>query len=217
MTWSEYAWAEIRPIYQSIVEMPFITELMDGTLALNKFQFYITQDAGYLEHFGRALALIGARAHNIQDTLAFIRFAENAIMVENALHESYFNEFGITNIGRLEPTCHHYTHFLKSTAALEAVEIGMAAVLPCFWIYKAVGDHIYNNQQAADNRYQNWINTYAGEAFAVAVREAIAICDRAASTAPPAIQQAMTEAFVTASRLEFEFWSSAYLIRKWEQ
>ena len=83
-----------------------------------------------------------------QNTLAFLQFAENAIIVENALHESYFEEFGISEKAIIQPACHHYIHFLKSTAALENLEVAMAAILPCFWIYKKVGDYIYENQKS---------------------------------------------------------------------
>ncbi|MEJ7559647.1 MAG: hypothetical protein WKF66_15165 [Pedobacter sp.] len=123
MSWSKDAWENIEPIYRSIIEMPFIKELMDGTLEKEKFQFYIAQDSTYLEHFGRALSLIAARADQIDDCLAFIRFAENAVIVENVLHESYFKDFGVTDKGIAEPSCHHYIHFIKSTAALDAVEV----------------------------------------------------------------------------------------------
>ena len=63
MSWSKETWQTIRPIYNRIIEMPFITELMDGDLPLEKFQFYMSQDSAYLENFGRALALIAARAY----------------------------------------------------------------------------------------------------------------------------------------------------------
>lgn len=215
MNWSTKAWQQIEPIYQRIIEMPFITELMNGTLALEKFQFYMAQDAHYLDQFGRALALIGARAPRVEDSLAFIRFAEGAIVVEKALHESYFESFDLSDKGKIQPTCHHYVHFLKSTAVLNAVEVGIAAILPCFWIYKKVGDHIYHNQKSAENPYQKWIETYAGEEFGVLVQQAIGICDRIAAGCTEAQQLAMTEAFITAGRLEFEFWNSAYSLKRW--
>ena len=215
MTWSEDAWDKIEPIYQRIIEMPFITELMDGSLDKEKFQFYIAQDSTYLEHFGRALSLIAARADKIQDSLAFIRFAENAVIVENALHESYFKDFEVTDKGTAEPSCHHYIHFIKSTAALDAAEVGMASVLPCFWIYKAVGDYILKQQTGQNNPYQKWIDTYGGEEFADAVSKAIQICDKAAEETTEKVRTKMTEAFITASRLEYDFWDSAYKLRKW--
>lgn len=215
MKWSEQTWEKIEPIYDSILKMPFIEELTNGTLPKEKFQFYMAQDSLYLEHFGRTLALIGAKVYDIQDALSYIRFAENAIVVENALHELYFNDFNVTDKGVLEPACHHYTHFLRSTAALEAVEVAMAATLPCFWIYKKVGDCIYGRQQE-NNPYQRWIETYGGEDFGVAVQKAIAICDNAAQKTTPEIRRRMTEAFITASRLEYDFWDAAYQLKRWK-
>jgi len=215
MSWSKETWQTIRPIYNRIIEMPFITELMDGDLPLEKFQFYMSQDSAYLENFGRALALIAARAYDTENTLAFLQFAENAIIVENALHESYFKEFGVSEKAIIQPACHHYIHFLKSMAALENLEVAMAAVLPCFWIYKEVGDYIYRNQKSGNNPYQAWIDTYAGEEFGEAVQKAISICDDHAINTTPQIRTKMTEAFVSASHLEYQFWDAGYSLRSW--
>lgn len=215
MKWTEQTWEKIESHYSAILEMPFVQELANGTLANHKFQFYMAQDSLYLEHFGRTLALIGARSHDIGDVLAYLRFAEGAIVVENALHESYFQDFGVTEKGTIQPACHHYTHFLKSTAALEPVEVAMAATLPCFWIYKKVGDHIYKGRARDNNPYQRWIDTYGGEEFSNSVQRAIMICDLAAERTTPLIRARMTEAFIQASQLEYHFWEAAYTERKW--
>lgn len=215
MKWSESTWIKADEIYQSILSMPYIVALMNGTLPIEKFQFYICQDSFYLDHFGRALAIIGARASDIEDSLQFIRFAEGAIIVENALHQSFFTSFSIHHKGSIEPACHHYTHFLKSTAALEQVEVAMAAVLPCFWIYKKVGDYILKNQSAQNNPYQKWIDTYAGEDFGILVDKAIQCCDRVATICTEEQRNKMTDAFLTASKLEWMFWDAAYQLRKW--
>lgn len=214
MKWSEETWQVITPVFNRIIEMPFIKELMDGTLPLEKFKFYIEQDSCYLEHFGRALATAGAKAEKIEDTLAYLRFAEGAIVVENALHQSYFVDLGISDIITIQPACHHYIHFLKSTVAFDAIETGFAALLPCFWIYKAVGDHIYG-QASPNNPYQKWIDTYAGEEFGLSVQKAINICDAMAAQATLYQCAKMTEAFVTSSQLEFDFWDAAYHLRRW--
>ena len=65
MNWSENAWKTIEEKYASILKMPFITELTNGSLPKEKFRFYMAQDSLYLEHFGRTLALIGAKAFAI--------------------------------------------------------------------------------------------------------------------------------------------------------
>lgn len=216
MKWSDKTWEQANGIYNDIIDMPFIEQLTDGTLNLEQFKFYMEQDAIYLEYFGRTLSIIAGRVHEIDHVLDFIRFAEGAIVVENALHESYFKEFGVAGQSPISPACHHYIHFLQSTAALAQVEIAMAAVLPCFWIYKKVGDFILAHQTDNQNPYQNWIDTYAGEEFALLVEKAISICDKAADNCTVAQQNKMTEAFVAASRLEWSFWDSAWKMKRWK-
>lgn len=195
--------------------MPFIVALSDGSLPVEQFRFYMAQDSLYLEHFGRSLAIVGARATEIGDVLTYTRFAEQAIVVENALHESFFQDFGLTDKGIMQPACHHYVHFLRSMATIEPVEVGMAATLPCFWIYKEIGDYIYRRQNNQNNPYQRWIATYGGQEFAKGVRNAIEICNKAAAGTTEQIRNRMTEAFVASAHLEYEFWQAAYEIRMW--
>ncbi|WP_461532893.1 thiaminase II [Sinomicrobium sp.] len=216
MNWSEKVWNSTERIYNDIINMSFIEELSNGTLDKSKFHFYIGQDALYLEHFGKALALIGSKLHNKADALAYMRFAESTIVVENALHESFFKEMGIPDQNILQPACHHYIHFLRSTVAFEPVEVAMAATLPCFWIYKKVGDYILSLPQTPNNDYQSWIDTYGGDDFATAVKTAIEICDRAAENTTPEIRTRMNEAYATASQLEFQFWQAAYDLKVWK-
>src|SRR4051812_42987583 len=141
MKWSEKAWAAALPIYDDITAMPFIKELANGTLDVQKFKYYLQQDAHYLEYFARALAIISAKARDVDTMLDFIRFSEGAIVVERALHDSYFKEYAITERAPMSPSCHHYVHYLQSTIYMADSAVGMAAVLPCFWIYKKVGDY----------------------------------------------------------------------------
>jgi len=215
MKWSNTAWDDALPIYNAITAMPFITELAAGTLDPEKFKYYMQQDAHYLEYFARTLAVIAAKVHDVNAMLDFIRFAEGAIVVERALHDGYFKQYEVGERVAMSPTCHHYVHFMQSTAYGADVAVAMAAVLPCFWIYKKVGDHILKHQSQNANPYADWIATYAGEEFGIIVDKAIALCDEAASQATAAQQEAMTAAFITASRLEFAFWDSAYRLEKW--
>src|SRR5690606_20342089 len=149
MNWTDQAWEAIQPIYQEILKMPFIEELKNGTLPLEKFQFYMLQDAKYLEHYGRALAALGSKAADNEMALDFFEFGKNALIVERALREAYFKQFNLEPNQEItiEPVCHHYIHFLKSTVAYDPIEVATAAILPCFWIYKEDGDHIYQNQK----------------------------------------------------------------------
>jgi len=217
MNWTDRAWQSIQPLFQEILEMPFIQELKEGTLPLEKFQFYMLQDAKYLEHYGRALAALGSKAMDNKMALDFFEFGKNALVVESALHEAYFEQFGLQAHQEItiEPICHHYIHFLKSTVAFDPIEVATAAILPCFWIYKEVGDHILETQNSSNNPYKNWIDTYSGAEFAEGVKLAIAYTDVMAENSTAEKRKLMLEAFKTASKLEFMFWDAAYKNTKW--
>ncbi len=215
MKWSEKAWEAIGPIYKETLNLPFIRELMNGTLDKEKFTFYIQQDALYLSDYGRILTAIATRLTKPGHIEAFISFAGESIAVENALHQTFCAELGVKGKQTPSPSCLLYTSFLlrQLNAPLEVMA---AAVLPCFWIYKEVGDYILANQTKDYNPYQAWINTYGGEEFAQSVEIAINVCDELAEKCTAEQQDAMTEAFVTCSRLEWMFWDSAYNLEQWK-
>lgn len=214
MNFTQHLWQESQAIYDAILKHSFNQELMAGTLDKKSFQFYIQQDSLYLHDFGRALAMIGAKSFDAPKLQQFASFAEGAVVVEKALHEQYFEEFGIQGTGTKSPACMLYTHFLLSTTAYDDYPVGIAALLPCFWIYREVGNHIYQNA-AGNNPYQAWIDTYAGEEFSELVDKAIAITDEVAKDASEQVRQRMLDAYLYSSRLEWMFWDSAYRQEGW--
>jgi thiaminase/transcriptional activator TenA len=215
---SREAWQQNAHIYETIRTMPFNTELAAGTLSEERFKHYIVQDAHYLIGFGRALALAGAKAPDPDRIVQFVKSAEGAIVVERALHGSFFTQYGITAevfaATPLTPACHHYVAYLLATAHAEPYEVLLGALLPCFWIYAEVGRDIHARAAAA-NPYQAWIDTYAGEDFHRAVAVMIEATDAAATDASPTVLARMHAAFTWATQLEWMFWDSAYGLETW--
>ena len=215
---SAAAWQRNQPLYQKILEMPFNTELAAGTLTDSRFRHYMIQDAHYLEGFARALSLASSKGLNADHVVHFAGAAQTAIVVERSLHADYFSRFGISpaDFAATEPTpaCEHYVSYLLSVAALRSFEVTLAALLPCFWIYREVGKHILAHA-AAPNPYQAWIDTYAGVEFDKAVDAVIAVTDAVAANASPTGLVAMHHAFSRATQLDWMFWDSAYQLRSW--
>lgn len=210
MKWSDEAWKAIEPVYTKIKELPFIKELMDGTLDNKKFIFYIQQDALYLADYGKVLTAIASKLSKPDHIEAFIHFAGESVAVEKILHESFINELDKEKNIEASPSCLLYTSFLMKQLTNSPIEVALAAVLPCFWIYKEVGDYILANQTKGENPYQSWIDTYGGEDFAASVEKAILICNEVADLCTDVQRKAMTEAFVMCSKMEWMFWDSAY-------
>jgi thiaminase/transcriptional activator TenA len=218
LPFSRAAWERNAPVYQLIRTMPFNAELAAGTLSAARFRHYITQDAHYLIGFGRALTLAAAKAPDPERIVQFAKSAEGAIVVERALHGSFFAQYEITPqifaATPLSPACHHYVSYLVATAYGDPYEVLLGALLPCFWIYAEVGRDILARAAPA-NPYQAWIDTYAGEEFHDAVRRVIAATDEAAEDASPALRARMHDAFRRATQLEWMFWDSAYRLEPW--
>lgn len=214
----EIAWQRNLPLYQKIVNMPFNVELAEGSLDRGRFQNYMVQDAHYLDGFARALALLAAKSHDADQIVQFSEAAKVAIIVERSLHAQYFMDFGITlqQFSSTEPSpcCEHYVSFLLKTAALDPFEVGVASVLPCFWIYREVGQHILKVAKQP-NPYQRWIDTYSGEEFEKSVNAVIQVADQLASQSSHRTRELMQQAFQRSTQLEWMFWDSAYRHATW--
>lgn len=109
-----------------------------------------------------------------------------------------------------------YTQFLLATTSMNHPAIGMASVLPCFWIYKQVGDYIYQHYQPTHNPYFDWIQTYSVEAYGEAVAKAIRFADELASIEGERTAHKMIENFLIVSRMEYLFLDRAYAPEEWK-
>lgn len=213
--WYEEINSKTASILQKIKEHPFIKELMEGTLPKEVFHFYINQDTIYLAEYKKILAQIGIKCSNENDTQFFLDAATGIINVENALHQIFLKD--VASSDTASPSCELYISYLSRMTHTKSLEEGLAAVLPCFTIYKQVGDYILANQSnKGDNPYQDWINTYGGEEFANSVKNAVEITNKHAATTSPEKIANMNEAFEKASKLEWMFWDSAYNKESWK-
>ena len=215
---SDEAWQRTASLREAIHALPFNAELAAGTLARNRFQHYIVQDALYLGQFSRALAIAAAKAPDIGTLQSFGQSALGAVAVERALHEQYLRAFDVDPASLAEaeaaPDCLAYTSFLIAAAYHGPWEVLVAALLPCFWIYWDVGCAIARTT-APQNPYKAWIDTYADERFGDAVKTVIAITDRAAAMTTIATRNQMLAAFIRACQYEWLFWDGAWRQRTW--
>lgn len=218
MTFTQELADATRTIRHQIHIMPFNRKLADGTLPAGIFRGYIVQDAHYLEGFARALSMVAAKAPDPQGIAQLAGSAAGAISAERTLHAQYMDLYGIT-AAQFEATsvsaaCDHYVSFLLRVAALGDFAEGIAALLPCFWIYRDVGRDIAARADAA-NPYGAWIATYSSEAFDQGVERMLALVDRIGARSDEACRARMHLAYAKGCWHEWHFWDSAYDQRQW--
>ena len=211
-------WRAIEPIYGAILRHPFLTGLTDGSLSRESFRFYAVQDALYLREFARGLSIAAARAPRDEWIIMFNEHAAEALRVERALHESFFQEFGLSanDVAEtpLAPTNRAYTSYLLAVAYGRPFHEAVAALLPCYWIYWEVGKAL-ERAGSTDPLYARWIGTYASDAFGDVVRAVLAATEAMATPLGSAEREAMRRHFITTSRYEWMFWDMGHLQERW--
>ncbi|WP_422742866.1 thiaminase II [Mycobacterium sp. WMMD1722] len=216
--WSQRLWRDIEPIYAAILAHPFVEGLVDGSLEEPVFAHYIAQDVHYLRDYARALAVVGAKAPALTDTAMFARHAAEVFDVELALHSTLLPELGIDPAALADvsvaPTTRAYTSYLLATVYGGSFADGLAAILPCYWIYARVGEDLAA-RGSVHPRYQRWIDSYGSEEFGATVAEVLALTDRVGATLTPGDEAAARRHFVTTSRYEWMFWDAAQRRETW--
>ena len=136
-------WDSAVPVYQQILQHPFLTGLTDGSLPEECFRFYVKQDSLYLREYARCLALASAKAPASDWCEMFAAHAQSALNVERSLHEGYFAGLGpdsrATSTPRRRPRRPWRTPPTCCGRRTRAVRGAVGAMLPCYWIYWEVG------------------------------------------------------------------------------
>lgn len=212
MKLSKQAWNQSLKVFEAIVEHPFNVEMMKGTLDKDKFAYYIEQDRIYLNDYARCYSLATVKGPS-EISPFFLKCAHFVTVVEQELIHQYFSrEFSLKQTGRIAPATIGYTSYLIRVAIVEPVEVIVASILPCLWLYREVG--LYITEHAEENNpYAHWIETYSGEEFKSLVLEATHIFDELASRTTEAIRQKMLEAYYFSSCYEWHFWNDSYHLR----
>lgn len=218
MRLTDQLWTSIEDVYAAILGHPFITGLTDGSLPHETFRHFIAQDAHYLRGFARALTVCAAKAPDSHATVMFAEHAAGAIRAEQQMHAELAGELGLTPeqlaAQPVGPTTRAYGSYLLATAHGGSFAEGLAAVLPCYWIYARVGDALLE-RSSPDPLYARWISMYGGEEFQTTVHDVLALTDRVGAELSEAETARVREHFVTTSRYEWMFWDAGYRRESW--
>jgi len=211
-------WQDITGTYQAILAHPFLAGLSDGSLPPASFAFYVVQDALYLRDYARALAAVASRADDPAGAEMFARHAAGVVTVERQLHDSLLGSLGIdpASVSAAEPapTTLAYTSYLLAATTGGSYAEGVAAVLPCYRIYREVGREL-QRRGSPDPRYRQWIDTYGGAEFDADVREVLAVADRLGPGLGAAERARAARHFRVTSRYEWMFWDMGYRRETW--
>ena len=217
---SERLRESVFALWQRQLDHPFVVALGNGSLPRANFEFYIRQDALFLDELTKTFAYAITKTADHEEMEQFGKFLLNTLLVEADLHQRYGKRFGLTpgeiSATRMAPTNYAYTRHLLSIASTGTLPELLTAILPCAWIYAEVGRHLVGNTPpASDHPYVDWLATYASpdfDAVGVWIRERL---DARAASLSPEEEARLHEIFLISTRYEWLFWEMAWRLEEW--
>jgi thiaminase (transcriptional activator TenA) len=218
---SERLRAGILPFWDRHLEHPFVVALGDGTLPQANFEFYIRQDALFLDELTKTFGYAATKSSDRYEMEQFGKLLLNTIQVELSLHQQYGKRFGLTPdemaATQMAPTNYAYTRHLLFIAATGTLPELLTAILPCAWIYANVGNHFTSQglPLVSDHPYSDWLSTYASpdfDAVGIWLRERL---DAHTAHISPSEEAHLHDIFLTSTRYEWLFWEMAWKLEAW--
>ena len=219
MTLTEELQRSHAPLWEQMVTHPFVRELGEGTLPLEKFRFYFVQDYRFLEALVKIVSLAIAKAPDFATARHLEEFLRGILTGEEALFSRGFQQLAVTAEESLKvpvaPTTLAFINYLVRLAYEGSFEEILAALTVSEWSYYDWASRLAKGgERPPQEVYQGWIDLHTTREL----REFVAFLRGhldGAELSPP--QRArVEEAFLTTLRYEVRFWEMAYHGEGWE-
>ncbi|MFN7920530.1 MAG: thiaminase II [Bryobacteraceae bacterium] len=204
-------WLAAKPVYLSTLDHPFLKGLADGSLPREKFIFYLEQDALFLGAYGNALTALARKAPTREWEMKLMSHVTESLASEQQLHRTLL-------AGRpkaqMAPSNQAYTNHLIDMVNRGTFAEGLAAMLPCYWIYWEVGKDL-QRRGSKNPDYQKWIDQYSSPGYADVVKDVLTLMNAEAAWLDKNRRWRLVRLFVEGAHYEYMFWDMAWRLEKW--
>lgn len=200
---------KVSKILDIIINSKYITEISNGTLPKEKFDFYMLQDLLYLLDYSKYNKLLSSQCTSFFEKNFFFN---EGIACENEYkrHEVDYRD-KLKNI-KQSPTCLLYTSYMARTLSELNTTNSICALFSCAYIYFKVGKYL-NSRLDEKNPYYKWIKEYEGGEESINNYKKI-LNERFKLMTDEEIDKSL-DFFANTSRMEYLFWESAYNFEQW--
>lgn len=209
-----------EPLWGALLEHPFVVQLADGTLPLDRFRFYLEQDRQYLFDFARVLAMAAARASDEAElrwfTAALRQTLDEELVENERLHELAVIEGAADRGGSVElgPAASAYTGFLNEIGFRGSSLELTVALLPCPWSYAEIG-RAYVGRVADHPIFTDWFEYQSSPEAQAFAEQMVALVDSRAPALDAPEFDSLAAIFRAATRHELAFWDASYTLTQW--
>ena len=201
---------------------PFVAAMGDGSLSLERFQYFMRQDYLFLIDYCRVLALASAKSPDLASMGRWAALLDETLNSEMELHRGFCADFGITpselEATQATPATVAYTDHLVRIAYDAHIAVIAAALLPCQWGYDEIGRRLGEALTSpADSFHARWVAGYNSPEYQDMTRWLRQFVDELGEQAEESTRRSMTDAFQTSTRHEYLFWDAAWYLQDWPE
>ncbi len=204
-----------KPVWQTCYNHPFVQGIGDGSLAQEKFQYFLLQDYLYLFDYAKVFAWGVVKAKEPELMRFFAANVDAILGGEMKTHRAYMARMGITEeqVFQVKPGLSNlsYTHYMLAVAAAGSPAEIVASILACSWSYAEIGARLAAIPGAADHPfYGEWVQSYAGEEYQRTNEALVARMNALAQGCTEEEYRRLEDIFVACSKYELGFWEMAW-------
>ncbi|CAK7341205.1 unnamed protein product [Dovyalis caffra] len=219
-------WIKFRRESVFAMYTPLVICLASGTLKIDSFRHYISQDAHFLKSFAQAYELAEECADDDEAKLA-ISELRKGVLEELKMHNSFIQEWGI-DPGKertINSATVKYTDFLLATASgkveglkgpgklatpFERTKVAaytLGAMTPCMRLYSFLGKELQALLDPEDDGhpYKKWIDNYSSESFQASALQTEDLLDKLSVSLTGEELDVIQKLYHQAMKLEIDF------------
>jgi len=219
-TFSNQLRKDVDPIWQRILFHPYLVEISNATLPIEKFMFYIKQDYSFLIQYARCLGIATAKVQDLETMRTFASLLNSSLTLEMRMLErlGLSLRISIEELKRAEPTPTNlaYNHYMLYVSYSGTVGEAMATMLPCMWSYQEIGERLDKSEKIKEHPiYSEWSSTYSSSEYIDLVKWYKTLVNELATQAGQAERKRMKSHFTISSKYEYMFWNMVYKQEQW--
>lgn len=207
------------PMWEAVLDHPFVRGIGDGTLSRERFEFYLKQDYVYLIDFSRVFGLAAAKASLLSDMGTFAELLNVTLNTEMELHRKTCAAYGIPREA-LEATrkamvTSAYTDYLVRTCLEGDLADILAVLVPCACGYVEIAKELKRRGLPADPFLKDWVVQYSSEEFEKFADWLIDRMNAHADGAPALLKERWRRLYETSARYEYLFFDMSWKMEEW--
>ena len=193
---------------------PFVAGIGNGSLPLNKFQYYLRQDYVFLINYCRVLAIAASKSSSEIMMKKWVSLLDETLNSEMDLHRNFCKDFGIplSNLEKTEAdtSTNNYCDFLINNANKNSEKFIAISLLPCQWGYQEIAQNFVENNFETNSFHKIWVDSYSSQEYKDVTKWLKNYVDEIGKNSNKKEIENYKELFRLGIEYEIGFWDSAW-------